>query len=92
MDNLTYLVRVYFHEDWPLHHSSWQEVVDAFLTDDPVTVRAVPDEIDALLSRTSDDLAQDMAALGCSYDPAEGYRAWLQAIRDRILSADQATS
>ena len=91
MDNLTYLMKAYFHEDWPLHQSSWQDVVDAFLTDDPVTVRAVPDEIDALLSdpRTSNDLADEMAALGCSYDPADGYRAWLQSVRDRIRNADQ---
>ena len=91
MDNLTYLVRAYFHEDWPLHAGSWEEVVDAFLTDDPATVRAVPDEIDALLSSTSDDLGDDMAAMGCSYDPAEGYRLWLQAVRDRIVKAGQAT-
>lgn len=86
MDNLTYLMGAYFHEDWHRLQDSWQGVVDAFLTDDPLTVRAVPDEIDALLSdpRTSESLVDEMAAMGCSYDPAEGYRVWLHAVRDRI--------
>lgn len=86
MDNLTYLMAAYFHEDWHHLQKSWQEVVDVFLTDAPATVRAVPDEIDALLASTltSADLSARMAAMGCSYDPAEGYRNWLQSVRDHI--------
>ena len=89
MDSLTYLMGAYFHEDWHHLQNSWQGVVDAFLTDDPNTVRTVPDEIDALLAgeQTAAELEDRLAAMGCSYDPAEGYRDWLEAVRDRIRNA-----
>lgn len=89
MENLKYLIGAYFHEDWYHQHESWQDVVDDFLGDNPNRVRAVPDEIDALLISTSttEELDRQLASLGCAYDPAEGYRAWLEAVRDRIAAA-----
>jgi len=86
VDNLTYLMAAYFHEDWSLHQETWQDVVDEFVHDDPIRVRAVPDEIDALLcaSATIEDLDERLMELGCAYDPTEGSRAWLAAVRDRI--------
>lgn len=89
MDNLRYLLSAYFHQDWNHTHGSWQEVIAEFVTDDGPTVEAVPGEIDRLLSRTPDDEALERAvrSLGCDYDPAEGDRAWLQAVRAHIAAA-----
>lgn len=94
MENLRYLMGAYFHEDWHCFQDSWQEVVDAFLTDDTNTVRSVPHEIDTLLagSRTLAELEDEMDAMGCSYLPAEGYREWLGAVRDRILNVTPGSS
>lgn len=86
MQNLTYLMAAYFHEDWNHTHTTWQAVVDDFLTDNPARVKQVPGEIDEFLSATLDDreLEGKLIAMGCAYDPPQGDRAWLEAVRDRI--------
>lgn len=88
MDNLSYFLAAYFHEDWDHYGPTWQSVVDAFIEDDAETVAAVPSEIDALLKCSPDDkqLGQTLLELGCVYDPPEGDRTWLVAVRDRIRS------
>ena len=84
MDNLSYLLSSYFHQDWDHYGPTWQHAVDAFLEDDPTTVAAVPDEIDDLLASSNEDLEQSLERLGNYYYPPEGDRAWLEAVRDRI--------
>ena len=86
MDNLKYMLSAYFHQDWNHTHNSWEAVVDEFATDDRSTVAAVPGEIDRLLAGVTDDaeLDQLVLSLGCDYNPDEGDRAWLSAVRDRI--------
>jgi CdiI immunity protein len=86
LENLTYLMAAYFHEDWNHTYTTWQAVVDDFLTDNPARVKRVPGEIDEFLSSTLDDRALEgrLIAMGCAYDPPEGDRAWLEAVRDRI--------
>ena len=95
MDDLKHLLGAYFYELWDEHeYDSWHAAVDDFIRRSPTRAGHVPSEIDELLATISSDdlLSRELSHMGCSYDPAEGYRAWLQAIRDRILSADQATS
>lgn len=86
MDNLKYMLSAYFHQDWNHTHDSWQAVVDEFVTDDLPTVAAVPDEIDQVLTEAVGDAEMELLlkSFGCVYDPAEGDRAWLAAVRDRI--------
>ena len=86
MQNLTYLMAAYFHEDWNHTHTNWEAVVDDFLTDNPARVKAAPHEIDELLSRPLDDAAleRELIAMGCAFDPAAGDRAWLAAVAERI--------
>jgi hypothetical protein len=86
MENLTYLMAAYFHEDWNHTHSSWEAVVDDFMTDNPARVEAVPGEIDELLAAEPDDaeLTRDLIAMGCAYDPPDNDRAWLAAVGERI--------
>ena len=82
MENLNYLMSAYFHEDWDHTHETWEAVVDAFMSDNPSIVEAVPDEIDELLSATLDDAAleRQLVALGCAYDSPLGDRAWLAQV------------
>ena len=89
MDNLTYLVGASLHEDWHHFQNSWQGMVDAFLADDTQPVRAVPDDIGALLDseQTAAEPGARMAEMGCSYDPAKDYRDSLEAVRDHIRNA-----
>ena len=88
INNLSYMLSAYFHQDWNHTHDSWQAVVDEFLSDDGTTVAAVPDEIDQVLASVTDDeeLGQLIVDLGCAYSPDEGDRAWLGAVRDRIAT------
>ena len=52
----------------------------------------VPDKIDDLLSshRQDQELSDTLVEMGCAYDPPEGDRAWLQAVRDYIQASDHA--
>lgn len=86
MENLTYLLGCYFHQDWQHYGPTWQHALEAFLQDDPSTVAAVPGEIDDMLAAIDDDtqLERRLIDMGMAYDPPEGDRAWLNAVRDSI--------
>ena len=89
MNDLEYLLAGYLNQDWYIGHDSWQAVVDEFMAKDPHRVAGVPGEIDYLLSShpQDEDLSEALVDLGCAYNPAEGDRAWLEAVRDRIRAA-----
>lgn len=88
MDSLTYLLRAYFHQDWDHTHRTWQGVIDDFLQDAPATVAKVPGEIDDMLGSIPDDAELQRVLLeSMDYYPEEGYRVWLTAVRDRIVSS-----
>lgn len=96
MDSLEYLFSSYFHQDWKLEHSTWEGVIDEFLTDSPQRVSAVPGEIDRLLDDADEgSLERAIAQLGAYYLPDSGahaHRDWLLAVRDRIQAALDSTS
>ena len=85
MDSLTYLLAAYFHQDWCHTHQTWEAVIDEFLTDNPARVAMAPLEIEHLLLAIADDaeLERVLISMGMAYDPDEGDRAWLEAVRDR---------
>ncbi|WP_104105470.1 contact-dependent growth inhibition system immunity protein [Nocardioides sp. 616] len=87
MEGLTYLLMTYFHQDWDHAHSTWQGVIDEFLTDNPARVAQVPHDIDRLLANTPSDsqLSRAVVQMGMYYSPPEGERAWLAAVKDRII-------
>ncbi|WP_114422407.1 contact-dependent growth inhibition system immunity protein [Nocardioides houyundeii] len=89
MDPLTYLLQAYFHEDWSHTFQTWEEILDEFLKEDSTLIARVPEEIDTLLARIGDDaeLERTLMSMGLAYDPDEGDRAWLEAVRDRIVSS-----
>ena len=88
MNALKYLLSAYFHQDWDHTHQTWEAVIDDFLGDDPKIVVRVPDEINRLLAEISGpaELEAALINLGLAYDPSEGDRVWLLAVRDRILA------
>ena len=92
MNDLEYLLAGYLNQDWYIGHDSWQAVVDEFIANDPHRVAGVPDKIDDLLSshRQDQELSDTLVEMGCAYDPPEGDRAWLQAVRDYIQASDHA--
>ncbi|WP_104105469.1 contact-dependent growth inhibition system immunity protein [Nocardioides sp. 616] len=92
MENLTYMLQAYFHQDWNNLHATWQEVIDDFVQDDPETVSRVPGEIFKLLGSTPDDsdLRQRLLDMGMDYYPEEGYRPWLASVGERIADRSPA--
>lgn len=92
MDDLRYVLSAYFHQDWNHTYDSWQAVVDDYVAVSGDAVIGIPGEIDRLLLQISDDseLAKVLMSLGCAYDPPEGDREWLAAMRDRIRAASQS--
>ncbi len=83
----------YFHQDWVLDRSGWEEVVDDFIAESPraVVVDAAA-EIRGLLDAalTGEELARVLDEVGCSVDPsAYGLTAagWLAAVLARFDGA-----
>lgn len=80
----------YFHQDWPVDHDRWEEVVDDFVAESPRSV--VTDsasELGALLDQQLDDVELEavLEALGCSVDPSAFNLSavdWLRAVARRL--------
>lgn len=88
MDNLKHLIGAYFYEAWDEYeYSSWEEAVDDFVRRSPDMAPLVPSEIDTVLAEDQSDSELDdhLVSFGFSYSPPEGDRAWLLAVRDRIV-------
>ena len=87
MGNLKHLISGYFYELWDQHeYSSWEEAVDNFVQRSPRRALRVPDEIDMLLTESVSDaaLATQLAEWGFDAAPADGERAWLTQVQQRI--------
>lgn len=84
---LAYLLPAYFHQDRDHTQDTWEGVIDEFVRKDSISAKSVPSEIDALLSRcTDEELDGVLRDLGCHYAPPEGDRAWLKAVREHLVS------
>jgi hypothetical protein len=89
----------YFHEDWPVDHEDADSVLAFYMNDQTASELAgAIEDIDALLLRMPDDnelKTNLISRLTCSYDPTlDGWptcRAWLQHIRDTIISRLSST-
>jgi hypothetical protein len=83
----------YFHQDWGLDRDGWELVVDEFVTESPHSVVVqTADELSGVLAAhlTDAELTSLLDRLGASVAPA-GFgmttTAWLEALRQRLLSA-----
>ena len=91
---LSQLFGGYRHQQWPEEHGGVWSAVGAYRDDEtPEGVGRARAELADLLSRPlpDDELADLLAALGCSYwPPADGYslRGWLQELLARLAPAE----
>ena len=85
MENLEHLIGAYFHQDWNLVHGTREEAVADFVRRAPQRAATVPDEIDALLESTDDELSERLASMGFDDAPADGDRAFLVELRTHIV-------
>lgn len=81
-----------FYAEWDDAFDSWEEVVDDWVAGSSrERCAAAATEIDTLLpvANDSQEFAVRLSRLGCDFDPRPdegGYRAWLTAVRDRLLA------
>ena len=81
----------YFHQDWRISGSTWQQVVDTFVNENPQhNIKAVHDELRRWLGAVADDreLAWKLTSVfACDYDPVPGgqsVREWLKELLRRL--------
>ena len=89
---LAQLLGAYFHQDWVVDATTWQEVVDDYVLEVPGGAEACAAEIARVLDRglAEDELARVMRRLGCSVDPAaygQTPAQWLEAVKARLEAA-----
>ncbi len=95
MDNLTHLFGAYFYEDWDEYeYQSWQDAVDDFARRSPQRVAGASSELQDLLAAplSEDALGDRLRERGCAYAPAQGDRAWLHELLERLRNLAAGTS
>lgn len=90
MDDLTHLFRAYFYEAWDEYeYDSWQAAADDFARRSPERVAGAAAALRALLDEplTDNQLDSRLRAQGCTFVSANGDRAWLVDLLDRLRGA-----
>lgn len=90
--NLEQFFGSWFHQDWGLDSSSWQEVVQLYTqSEGSSAANSVSEAVFALIRSEPNDapLAAKLASLGCEYWPgtAQDVRLWLTALGHELRQA-----
>ena len=83
------LAGIYLNEDWAFDYDTWQQAVDAFISEFPELAPSLPAELaDALATHHTDEqLEAFMDAQGSAYlpRPEDGsYREWVTHLADYV--------
>lgn len=83
-----------FHAEWDETFETWEDLVDDWAAGSaPRRRAAAAAQIGELLPSANDSqqFAIQLSRMGCDFDPRPehgGYRAWLTAVRDRLLQRE----
>jgi hypothetical protein len=87
--DLAHLLGGWFYQEWDMSGESWQEVVDAFVSEArPGRLRGTAADLDRLLQAGDPALDAVLRAIGGLSLPVApaAHRAWLTEVRDRIVA------
>lgn len=82
----------YLHQDFDLFGPTPEAAAQQFMQDEPDLARALPDEIDHLMSGASEEhLAQAVADLGCQLPPCTTDQTYRSSLLELAAEARRLT-